>query len=148
MSRKSIPDKRFINGTFGECYINGIHFADIEEVKLEVDIERKEINQAGSLGEGSKIIGTKGSGTIKFKKVYSREVALILPIIKTGKDIRALITTNIDDPDAYGSEKIQIVDAWFNNLTLTDWSVKNLSTRELKIGFNPDNVEAQELITD
>lgn len=142
----NIPGKRYINGTHGSCSIDGIHFADINEMKLEVDIDRVDVNQAGDLGTDSKMVGTKGSGSLKFNKVYSRELALILPILKSGKDIRVLVTSKIDDPDAYGSEFIQVTDVWFNNLTLADWKVKELSNRELKIGFNPSNVEALDMI--
>ena len=142
----NIPAQRQINGTFGEVYINGIHFGDIQKCTAEIEIERETVNMAGSLGSDSKITGTKGSGTISFKKVYSREVALILPIIKTGKDIRAVIVTNLADPDSYGSEKVQISDAWFNNLSIIDFEVKKLLTRELKFGFNPDNVEFMDII--
>lgn len=142
----NIPAKRQINGTFGEVYINGIHFGDIEKCNAEIDIEREAVNMAGSLGEDSKITGTKGSGSLTFKKVYSREIALIFPMIKSGKDIRAVIVTNLKDPDSYGSEKIQISDVWFNNLTIIDFELKKLLTRELKFGFNPDNVEAMEII--
>lgn len=142
----NIPAQRQINGTFGEVYINGIHFGDIQKCTAEIEIEREAVNMAGSLGTDSKITGTKGSGTISFKKVYSREVALILPVIKTGKDIRAVIVTNLNDPDGYGSEKVQISDVWFNNLSIIDFEVKKLLTRELKFGFNPDNVEFMDII--
>jgi len=141
-----ISAKRIINGSFGSISINGIHFADVEEVKLDIDIDRTDVNQGGSLGTDSKILSTKGTGSIKFKKVYSREVALLLPIIKSGKDIRAIIVCDLKDPDSYGYETVQVSEVWFNNLPVADFKVKELSTRELKIGFNPDNVEYLDII--
>lgn len=141
-----INGKRQINGTFGKVYINGIEFADIEEFNADVDIDRKDTNWAGSLGTDSKIISTKGSGSFKIKKVYSREVAMILPIIKTGKDVRSIITTELKDPDAYGAERVSIEDAWFNNLNIANFKVADLVNKEIKFGFNPDNVEFLDII--
>lgn len=137
---------RHINGTYGTVQINGIEFADIEEFNADIDIDRKEEQWAGSLGTDSKIVGTKGSGSFKIKKVYSREIALILPIIKTGKDVRSIITTNLEDPDAYGKEMLQITGCWFNNLPIANFKVGDLINKEIKFGFNPDNVEFLTLI--
>lgn len=141
-----IPAKKQINGTFGAVYLNGIHFADIEECKADIDIDRKTSQWAGSLGEDSKITGTKGSGSFKFKKVYSREIAMILPIIKSGKDLRYLLATELKDPDAYGAERCVISEVWFNNLPIIDFKVGDLISKEIKFGFNPDNVEFEDII--
>lgn len=142
----NIQAKRQINGTFGAVHLNGIHFADIEEFKADIDIDRKTGQWAGSLGEDSKITGTKGSGSFKFKKVYSREIAMILPIIKTGKDFRPMLVTELKDPEAYGAERCVIAEIWFNNLPIIDFKVGDLVNKEIKFGFNPDNVEFEDII--
>lgn len=143
----NIPAKKQINGTFGKILIGGIHFGDIEELKADIDIDRKDSQWAGGLGTDSKIVGFKGSGNFKFKKVYSREVAMILPIIKTGKDVRPILVSELKDPDAYGSENVTIAEIWFNNLPIIDIKVGELVGKEIKFGFNPENVEYSDIIS-
>lgn len=47
-----------------------------------------------------------------------RQAQLLSKKIKKGIDVRIQIISKIEDPDAYGSERLVIENAWFNELTL------------------------------
>ena len=43
--------------------------------------------------------------------------------IKQGKDPRFTIISKLDDPDAYGAERVMLTGVAFDDMTLADWEV-------------------------
>nr|WP_330372777.1 phage tail tube protein [Lachnoclostridium phytofermentans] len=51
------------------------------------------------------------------------------------KDIRFTIISKLDDPDAYGAERVVISNASFDDVTLADWEVAKKGSVEAPFTF-------------
>lgn len=104
-------------------------------------------NCGSYLAKDSKMTGLTGEWSMKVKKVFSRGAQLLSEKIKKGIDVRIQIISKIDDPDAYGSERLVIENAWFNELTLQKFENAKMIDEEYSGGFTdyyfPDLVKVR-----
>jgi hypothetical protein len=70
---------------------------------------------------GTKITSVKGTGSISAHKVYTRNTAQIDAILD-GKDVRCTIVGKLDDPDAFGAERVALYNVSFDDETLADFA--------------------------
>lgn len=126
---------RHINGTFGSVWVNGEKWLDVESFEAKVSLNFEDVNMAGDLSTKKKYTGWSGEGTITVKKVYSRGAALIGTAAKTGIMPDITLVGKLEDPDAYGAERVSISDVTFNEFTLLAFEQKTLATEELSFNF-------------
>ena len=124
-----------INGTFGSVWVNGEKWLDVESFEAKVSLNFEDVNMAGDLSTKKKYTGWSGEGTITVKKVYSRGAALIGTAAKTGIMPDITLVGKLEDPDAYGAERVSISDVTFNEFTLLAFEQKTLATEELPFNF-------------
>lgn len=117
---------RVMSGSHGEIWIDDVKCGEILGFQAKVALNKEDVAMCGQFMVDSKIMSAKGTGSVRFHKVNSRMGVMISDSVKIGKDKRVKIISNLDDPDAYGAERIVIYDASFDDLTLADWeSAKN-----------------------
>jgi len=115
---------RVINGTFGEVWLDGDKVSECYGLEAKVEIDKEEISVCGKLGTDTKMMGYKGTGSLKLHKVNSRMMIKLSGQIKAGMNPRLQILSSLKDPAAYGAERILIKDAAFDDLTLANWEAK------------------------
>ena len=115
--------KRVISGTWGEVWLGGDYVGECYKYQAKDSITRDKIAMAGKLRAGMKMTSVEGTGSMGLHKVNSRMAIIIGNEIKAGRDPRFTIIAKLDDPDAYGAEKISFTDVAFDDLTLADWEV-------------------------
>ena len=59
--------------------------------------------------------------------------------IRNGKDLRFTIISKLDDPDAYGAERIAAKNVSMDDLTLADWEAGVNGTIEAPFTFTDYN---------
>ena len=101
------PEKT-INGTFGEVWIDDYYAAETTGLEAKVTLEKTEVNQTGSLAKGYKVTGIDCKGTVKMNKVTSFFINLLSENIKAGKTTTCTIISKLEDPDAYGAERVKL----------------------------------------
>ena len=126
---------RQINGTFGSVWVNGEKWLDVESFESKVSLNFEDVNMAGDLSTKKKYTGWSGEGTLTVKKVYSRGAALIGKAAKTGIMPDITLVGKLEDPDAYGAERVTMSDVTFNEFTLLAFEQKTLATEELPFNF-------------
>ena len=124
-----------INGTFGSVWVNNEKWLDIDSFEAKVALNFEDVNMAGDLGTHKKMTGWSGEGTITVKKVYSRGASLMGEATKTGIVPDITIVGKLDDPDAYGAERVSIENVTINEFTLLAFEQKTLATEELPFNF-------------
>lgn len=138
---------RVMNGKWGMVYIDGEPVYETDSYEAKVSIEREDVDFIGQMIKDSKMVGLTGEWSMTIKKVYSRGAALLATKIKEGKDVRVQIISKLDDPDAYGSERLVIDNAWFNELTLQKFENSKMVDEEYSGGFTdyyfPDIVKVK-----
>jgi len=136
---------RVMNGKWGMVYIDGEPVYETDSYEAKLTIEREDVDFVGQMVKDSKMVGLTGEWSMTIKKVFSRGATLLSEKIKKGQDVRVQIISKLDDPDAYGSERLVIENAWFNELTLQKFENSKMVDEEYSGGFTdyyfPDMVE-------
>lgn len=127
--------KRVINGTYGAVWINGEKLFDLESIELKVTINYEEVSFPEDPATHRKFISWNGEGALVVKKMFSRGVSMLAKAVKSGQMPDYTITTKLADPDAYGTERISVSEATFNEFLLTKIEQRALLTEELGFGF-------------
>ncbi|MBO8158828.1 phage tail tube protein [Thermosyntropha sp.] len=120
----ALDANRIINGTFGEVWLDGDKVSECYGLEARVEIDKEDIAVCGKLGTDTKMMGYKGTGSLKLHKVNSRMMIKLSDQIKAGINPRVQILSSLKDPAAYGAERILIKDAVFDDLTLASWEAK------------------------
>ena len=78
----------------------------------------------------------QGYGSIRIYNATSRLIELEGEALKTGKDLRHTIISNLDDPDNPNNQRIALMGVSFDDLTLADWEAAKLGQIESPFTFN------------
>ena len=135
MMAKKITGKRVINGKFGKVWWDGELLAEIQGFESKMTVNREEVPFTGEMAPDSKITGVSMEGTMKLKKVYSRGQRKLVEAYLRGEDPRSTIVAGLDDPDAYGAERVCLGNVWFNEVTLMAFEDGTLGEEEIPFGF-------------
>lgn len=139
--------KRVMSGSWGEVWLDSEYVAEAYGVQAKVALNKEKVNVCRSIAEDTKVTGVKMTGSLKLHKVNSRMAILIGDSIKKGKDPRFTIISKLDDPDAYGAERLALYNVSFDDLTLADWEAAKNGTVECPFTFTDyeflDKVEVQ-----
>lgn len=109
---------RICSGTYGRVFKDGKWMNNVNECTMDAEIDMKEVNLVGSEWQDHKAGIKKGTGTIKGYKVTS-------DMIKNGFN-KMEIMTELDDPEAYGAERIR-----FKNVKATKINFANFKAGDL-----------------
>lgn len=138
--------KRVISGTFGELWLDQEYVGECYGFQAKDSYTRETIAMCGKLRAGKKLTAIEGTGSVKLHKVNSRMAILIGEEIKNGRDPRFTLISKLDDPDAYGAERIAFTDVAFDDLTLADWETATVGSIEAPFTFGDyeliDRIEA------
>ena len=130
---KSYDARRVINGTYGELWLNSDYVAEVVSFESKIAFTKQAVNQVQQFMEGVKIIGGKGTGSIKLNKVTSRMHHYLGDCIKKGVFEPMTVISNLKDPDAFGAERVKLSGVLFDDLTLASWEAAK--TGEVTLPF-------------
>ncbi len=114
---------RVMCGTWGEVWLDGDLLAECYGLQAKVAYSKEDIKMCGRMAADKKITGYSCTGSLKLHKVNSRMANLVGSSIKRGIEPRFTVISKLDDPDAYGAERISLTNVSFDDLTLADWEV-------------------------
>lgn len=117
--------ERVMNGTFGEVWLDGDKVAECYGLEARVEFEKEEVPLCGQLGVDTKLMGYKGTGSLKMHKMNSRMMIKLSDKIKNGENPRLQILSALKDPAAAGAERVLIKDVCFDDLILAGWEAKS-----------------------
>jgi hypothetical protein len=115
-----MTDKQVMSGTWGHVFVDGEPWIEINGFQAKYTKNKSDINMCGQMVVGTKVTSVKGTGSISAHKVYTRNTAQSDAILD-GKDVRCTIVGKLDDPDAYGAERVALYDVSFDDETLADF---------------------------
>lgn len=142
----SVEVKNVMNGTYGELWLDGEKCGEVDGCSAKIAYTRDDIQLCGQLEVDSKLVSSKGTGSIKAYKIYSRFITTIAEKAKSGKDPRFTIISKLNDPDALGTERIALQNCVFDDVTLVDWEKGKSGSIDTNFRFTKykllDTVEA------
>lgn len=125
--------KRVMTGTAGEVWVDDDYYGEVTAFKCTIKIDYSEISRVRNLAKGKKITGISGEGEVTGNHVRSFWVEKLLEDMLQGKIPSVTITGKLDDPDAFGAERVVLKNCTFEELTLMDW--KNGENTEDSVSF-------------
>ncbi len=131
--------ENIINGTWSQLWMDGDKVSEAYGLVAKVTVQKTAVNICGKLAEDTKTTGIQCKGTLKLHKVSSRMILKISANIKKGKQTVCTLISALEDPDAYGAERLCIKDAKFDELTLVDWEAKKNGEESIAFTFTDWN---------
>ena len=126
--------KRVMSGTFGELWGDGELIAECDKFTAKYTQTKEEVNLARQLISDTKVMGSKGTGSFRIYKVYSRFRAYD-DAVQAGEDVRGTFVSKLDDPDAYGSERVALYNVSLDEVPLVNWERKTIQKDEVPFTF-------------
>lgn len=118
---------RVIMGTFGQIFIEGVWQSNLNHLEASVEAEKKELNLVGTDYTVYKLGRKKGIGTMSGYKVTSDMIARGFQ--------KFSIIHKLDDPEAYGFERIQLNNCMVDKIVLANWTAGEEVTEETPFTF-------------
>lgn len=69
-------------------------------------------------------------------RTISEDKGLKVHNLKKGKTTRATIISNIEDPEAFGAERVRLDDVVFTEIKLADWEAEKLLEESIPFNFS------------
>jgi len=128
---------RTINGSYGAVYENGEWLTNFNKMTAQVEMQKKELQLSGDRWVRHKVTGLKGTGTISGFKVTSRMTTLNQAVTLNNRAVttRTELISKIDDPEAFGFERIRLKNVIFDRLQLVEWEAGTVCPEELAFTF-------------
>lgn len=135
MPRK-ITAPNIISGTHCKTWWDGSVIYEGSSIEINVETNRETVTFAGDMVEDSKLMSTKGTFTLKVRKVFSRGKKYAEAFMQ-GRDPRSSMVSQLADPDAYGGgyEKVQIFNCWFEKVPVLTAEHGKIVEEEYTGGF-------------
>ena len=124
------------SGTFGSLWLDGELVAECYGCQAKLNKTKEDVQRCRTLVAGKKMTGVAVTGTIRIYNATSRLITAESAALKSGKDLRHTIITNLDDPDNPSNQRIALKEVSFDDLTLADWEAAKLGTIEAPFTFD------------
>lgn len=102
-------------------WADGSEVAEISAFQLKVTKNWDPINMCGQMTEDRKLTSIKITGSMTLHKVYSRGADDVRAADR-GHDVRRTLVAKLDDPDAYGAERVAVYGMNYDEQTLMDFA--------------------------
>lgn len=134
-SNRSKPSAgKLISGTHGIIWINGNKCYEVSKFEAKLSADREEIQFAGDMIKDSKLMSLSGEWSATIRKIYSYAKNIAESFMR-GEDVRITLIGQLKDPDNGGTEKIQLSNCWFDEVTLQSFEGGSICEDELSGGF-------------
>lgn len=120
--RKNTSAKRVVNGSKGKMYLDGEYVAMVTSLSAKVAWNKEPVYLDGTIMEDQKTISGKGTGSVEMEKVSSFMQKKVGEAVRSGRDVRFTILSDLDDEDAYGAERVEIRNVSFDEVDIVNWS--------------------------
>ena len=131
----SYEAKRVMSGTWGQVILDGDVLVEATGFQAKFTFNKTDINIGGQMEVDSKVTSVKGTGSITANHINSRMLLLLGDKIGTGRDVRFTIMGKLDDPDAFGAERVSLTSVSFDDLTIADWTHGQPGTKTYPFTF-------------
>lgn len=125
-----------INGTYGRVWVDGELWAEVDSFEAKVTVTYEDVNFAGDGATHKKGTGWTGEGSMTIKKIYSRVQRAMADNVRKGMYPRLEIVGKVQDPDAFGAERVALHDVTVNEFMLMKFEQKTIGNEEIPFAFS------------
>ncbi len=117
-----IDSLNVVNGHYGSIFHEGAWLANFNKAKADVEIQKAELKLSGDRWVRHKVLSLKGTGSITGVKITSELIQFNTPVANSrNTSVRTELVYKLDDPEAYGVERIRLMNVMFDKIQLADW---------------------------
>lgn len=128
MTRRNL---QIVRGKFGRIWVNGEVLSNCKEFEAKVTMNYEEIVLAEEFGTNQRYMGYSVEGTITLYKIDSKVAKLLKDGIKSGVLPEIKIVARVADPDSGGTERVELTDVTFDEMTLLKFDTSALVEEEV-----------------
>lgn len=118
---REVSAKNIMSGTWGELWLDSDYASETYKFQAKATLNKEEIPMCGVMWTDSKVKNVSGKGSAGLYKMSSRMARKIGKAISEGRDLRFTLISKLNDPDAFGAERVAIKNVSFDDLTIADW---------------------------
>lgn len=123
----NLDASRVILGTYGQVFIDGAWQTNFNHLEANVETQKREMNLSGDPWVRHKKGPMKGTGTMSGFKVTSAMLQRSFSKFE--------VISKLDDPEAYGHERIRLMNVMPDRLQLANWTAGEEVTEEVPFTF-------------
>lgn len=135
---------RVLRGTHGKAWLDGERLANVKSAEAKAAIDYEDMNVNGDYGTKKRYMGYSISGTITLYKYDSLIVKKYNRGVLTGELPELSLVIALDDPSAYGAERVMFFDVKLDEITLAKFENKTIIEEE--VPFTAGSFEFLDLI--
>lgn len=130
---KTMKTNKVINGRFGRVWWGDELLGNAKSFEAKTTLNYETVQIAEQMSDGRKYMGYTGAGTLVLHKIDSFIATQVQEAIRSGDMPEFKIVSKVDDPAAYGAERVEISGVTLDELTLANWELNTLG--EISIPF-------------
>lgn len=132
----AIDGVRVVNGTFGYIYKEGKWLSQYNKANAKVEIQKAELKVAGDRWTRHKVLGLKGTGSVGGYKVTDELMQEVMVVTNSDKpSYRTELIYALKDPEAWGYERIRLMNVMFDSIDVANWEAGKEITEEWPFTF-------------
>lgn len=122
---------KIIRGSFGKVWLNDERLASVKSFEAKATLDYEDVDVNGDLGQKHRYMGYSIAGTLTLHKYDSTVAKLMKDAIVSGVMPEIKVIAALDDPTAYGAERVALYDVTLDELTLNKFENKGLTEEEV-----------------
>lgn len=140
----ALNGSKVVSGTYGELWMDGEYLDEVKAFEARIEFLKEDIPLVGKFMQSTKIMGAKGTGTMRLHKVDSRMLRKFADVIRTGLVPEVEILSSVNDPTSFGAERVLLKGIVFDDLTVANWEAGAVG--EVECPFTFDDMKPIDLI--
>lgn len=141
---RAFQHNKVFRGTFGKVWVDGERMSNVKSFEAKASIDYEDMNVNGDFGTKKRYMGYSISGTMTLHKFDSFILRKYQKGVMTGELPDMTIVVALDDPTAYGAERVQLRDVMLDEITLSKFENKTLTEEE--VPFTAGSYEFLDLV--
>lgn len=132
---KQMNKNKILRGSFGKVWVDNELFGNVKQFEAKVTYNYEDVDIAGDLSKHRRLMGYEGEGTMTLHKIDSTIAKKIAEDYKNGELKESKIIAALDDPTAYGAERVELTEVTFDELMLMKFANKEIVEEEVPFKF-------------
>lgn len=141
---RAFQHNKVFRGTFGKVWVDGERLSNVKSFEAKAALDYEDMNVNGDFGTKKRYMGYSISGTMTLHKFDSFILRKYQKGVMTGELPEMTIVVALDDPTAYGAERVQLRDVNLDEITLSKFENKTLTEEE--VPFTAGSFEFLDLV--
>ena len=141
---RNFSHNKVFRGTFGKVWVDGERMSNVKSFEAKASIDYEDMNVNGDFGTKKRYMGYSIAGTMTLHKFDSFILKKYQKGVMTGELPEMTIVVALDDPAAYGAERVQLRDICLDEITLSKF--ENKTVLEEEVPFTAGSFEFLDLV--